>query len=287
MSNPSPVSEADTFKIMFDKLRKNPLERSRLENVHIARGHRYGIAHLGQKHWYQENLNLGNQLKTLSDRRKFRAGLKGDVDFINQLNKLNFEDCLKAGSSEGLKILKRQHPLMTCELKNKLKEVSPIELIKFVNEEKANEIIQIFDKIQSLAHFGQSMLDYFAQDDALEPALAVICQLLRQNENMGAVLKNGHTTFLSLAQTFQSQRSHTDRDCLGEKSRKISRSNYRRQSSGRDMGRTSEWSQPYHRGFCNDFQKTSLCFDRNCVLIHKCERCKSKKHGKAVCPRRS
>ena len=42
------------------------------------------------------------KLKTQSDRRKFRAGLKGNIDFLNQLNMLDFEECLKAGSSDGL-----------------------------------------------------------------------------------------------------------------------------------------------------------------------------------------
>ena len=286
-SNPPSISEADNFKITFDKLRKNPLERSRLEKVHIARGHKYGIAHLGEKNWYQENLNLGNQLKTPSDRRKFRAGLKGDVDFINQMNMFDFEECLKSGNSKGLEILKHEHPLMTCELKNKLKEVSPIELIKFINEEKGNKILHIFDKIVSLAHFGQSMLDYFAHEDALEPALAVVCQILRQNENIGAVLKDRHTTFLGLAQPFQSLRSHTDRDCFGENSRTISRYNYRRKFSDRDTGRRREWREPYHRGFCNNFQKASRCSNINCRLIHKCVRCNSKNHGKSVCSRRN
>ena len=122
---------------------------------------------------------MANKLKSQSDRRKFRAGLKGDVDFINQLNMLDFEECLKAGSSEGLQVLKLQDHLLMSQLKEKLKDVSPIELLKFFNPEKADKIVKIFDNIVSVAHFGQSMLDYFALNDALEPALAVVCQQLR------------------------------------------------------------------------------------------------------------
>ena len=146
---------------------------------------------------------MGSKLKTQTDRRKFRAGLKGDVDFINQLNMLDLEECFKGGSSDCLKALKLQEPVLTSELKKKLKEVPPIELIKFVNEEKEFKILKIFEKIISLAHFSQSMSDYFAHEDALQPALAIVCQVLRQNENTGAILNDRHTTFLGLAQSFQ------------------------------------------------------------------------------------
>ena len=94
-SNPSPVPDADRFKQTYDRLRKNPQDRSRLENIHAARGHRYGIAHLGPKDLYQENPNVAIKLKTQSHRRKFRAGLKGDIDFLNQLNMLDFEQFLR------------------------------------------------------------------------------------------------------------------------------------------------------------------------------------------------
>ena len=75
---------------------------------------------------------------------------------------LDFETCLKAGSSDALVALKRQNPVLKIELKNKLKGISPIELIKLVSEEKADKLIKIFEKIISYAHFSQSMTDYFA-----------------------------------------------------------------------------------------------------------------------------
>ena len=96
------------------------------------------------------------------------------------------------------------------------------------------------------------MLDYFAHVDALEPALALVCQLLRQNENIGAVLKNGHTTFLGLAQPYQELRSRGDRDFVLAQRKIASRSNYRRHSSStsRSAARREERKNPYKRGFC-------------------------------------
>ena len=53
---------------------------------------------------------MAKKLKTLSDSRKFRIGLKADVDFINQLNMLDFEEILENGNSDALKLLKMQIP---------------------------------------------------------------------------------------------------------------------------------------------------------------------------------
>ena len=270
----------------YDRLRQNPPERCRLENIHAARAHRYGFAHLGPKYLYRENTILGSKLKTQADRRKFRAGLKGDIDFLNQLNMLDLEEFFKAGSSDGLEALKLQDPVLTSELKNKLKEVPPLELIKFMNEEKAGKILKIFDKIKSFAHFSQSMSDYFAHHDALEPALAVVCQMLRQNQNIGAILKDRHTTFLGLAQSFQMLKSNMDRDCVGDQRQKATRSTYRRQSSDRETPRTRKRSNPYDQGFCYHFQKYSSCSKRYCVFPHKCAICRSSRHGKADCSRK-
>ena len=74
-----------------------------------------------------------------------------------------------------MKTLKLQDPALTSQLVNTLKDVPPIELIKFINEAKASKLLQIFENIESFAHFSQSMSDYFALDDAIEPALAVVC----------------------------------------------------------------------------------------------------------------
>ena len=62
--NPSVVSDVDKNRLAFDKLVQNPAERSRLENIHAARGHRYGTAHLGPKSWYQNTQNLSLKVKT-------------------------------------------------------------------------------------------------------------------------------------------------------------------------------------------------------------------------------
>ena len=158
-------------------------------------------------------------------------------------------------------------------------------IVKVFNQEKADKIYKFFDNVVSVAHFGQSMLDYFALNDALEPPLAVVCQQLRQTENICAVLKDRHTTFLGLAQSFQSLKSHEDRDYVDQQRKKFSRFNYRPQSSARDAKRRRERSNPYRRGFWIDFQKFSFCSYRNWAFLNKCSHCASKNHGRVDCPR--
>ena len=73
-----------------------------------------------------------------------------------------------------------------------LQDTPLTKLIEFINGQKDVDIQKILSKIVALAHFSQSMTDYFAHDDALEPALAVVCEVLRHNVDSGDFL--GKTT---------------------------------------------------------------------------------------------
>ena len=77
---------SEHLEYVYKKLLGDPLARSRIENLHAARAHKYGHAQFGPKSWYQETLNLAKKWKSQDDRRKFRMGLKGIVYFLNQLN---------------------------------------------------------------------------------------------------------------------------------------------------------------------------------------------------------
>ena len=60
-----------------------------------------------------------------------------------------------------------------------LKEIPLLEILKFIDNEKATKILSALDKIVSLAHVSQSMGNYFARDDSLDPALSIVCEGLR------------------------------------------------------------------------------------------------------------
>ena len=56
------------------------------------------------------------------------------------------------------------------------------------------------------------MADYFARDDALEPALSVVFEVLRSDQDVGAVLEKRSATFMSLALPYDKHWSVEDRD---------------------------------------------------------------------------
>ena len=98
---------------------------------------------------------------------------------MNQLNILDLEKAFTDGEAAGFKLLKMQVPVLPETFCQYLKSVPPLTLIKFINPQKAANIQKLVTKISSLAHFSQSMADFFARDDALEPVLAVVCEILR------------------------------------------------------------------------------------------------------------
>ena len=264
-------SGVEHFEQVYEKLQTDPLARSRLENLHAARAHKYGHAHFGPKSWYKESTSLSKRLKSQADRRKFRAGLKGLIDFLNQLNIMDLEKAFQKGESEGFNLLKmpvQVYPETFCKY---LKNVPPMKLMEFINAEKAADIRKLVSKISSLAHFSQSMADYFAHDDALEPALAAVCEVLRNHEDVGAVLDKRAATFLSLAQPYDKLRSSADHDVKEDpKSKK---------TTERRLSR-SQRKLP-----CFKFQR-GLCRSKNCDFEHECQHCGSRGHGKIDCPKK-
>ena len=258
---PNKDFDDEHFEQVYKKLLKNPLARSQLENIHAARAHKYGYSQFGSKFWYKESKNLARKFKSQTDRRKFRIGLKGLVDFINQLNIIDLEKLLEKGETGGFKLLKMPTPVPPVTFCKYLEKVPPLKLIEFVNPKKAAEIQKIISKISSLAHFSQSMADYFARDDALEPALAVVCEVLRNTEDVGSVLKNRAATFLSLAQPYEKERSSVDHDVNSVK----------RQTKFRNSSM-----------ICFRFQR-GTCSSNSCFYYHMCKICGSRSHGADDC----
>ena len=113
-----------------------------------------------------------------------------------------------------------------------------------------------------MAHFSQSMTDYFARDDALEPALAVICEVLRDSDDIGGLMDKKAASFLSLAQPYEKERSAEDHDMTSQKK----------------VFKTANQKPP-----CFSFQK-GVCYFKNCHYKHECSKCGSGRHGANKCP---
>ena len=252
----------DHFEQIYNKLLNDPVARSQLENLHAARAFKYGYAQFGPKFWYKETKNIAHKFKAQADRRKFRMGLKGLVDFINQLNIMDLEKIFDKGEPEGFKLLKIPTPVSPETFCKYLEHVPPLKLIEFVNQKKAKNIRKAIKKISSLAHFSQSMTDYFARDDALEPALAVICEVLRDSDDIGGLMDKKAAAFLSLAQPYEKERSAEDHDMTSRK---------------------KVFKTVNQKPACFNFQK-GLCYFKNCHYKHECTKCGSGSHGANKCP---
>ena len=113
------------FEYIYDKLLRDPLARARIENLHAARAHKYGHAQFGPKHWYRDSLNMAKKWKSQNDRRKFRIGLKGLIDFLNQLMMIDCKKLLNSGVSRGFKPLKIPVPIFPETLCDYLKDAPP------------------------------------------------------------------------------------------------------------------------------------------------------------------
>ena len=69
VSNSSASFDAEHFEQIFQKLQKDPLARTRLENLHAARAHKYGHAHFGPKSLYKESTNVAKKFKSQAERQ--------------------------------------------------------------------------------------------------------------------------------------------------------------------------------------------------------------------------
>ena len=160
-----------------------------------------------------------------------------------------------------------------------LTEIPLLDILKLIDTEKAQKIFNTIDKIVALAHVSQSMGNYFARDDSLEPALSTVCQGLRGDSDFGQILRVRGGTFQSLASGFNHLKSPGDRDLSG--------STRTTRGRGFDGGnsRTSQ-RQPRSGNYCWAFQRGGQCSRRRtCRFQHRCMTCGNRNHGSSNCSR--
>ena len=256
---------------IFKKLLNNPAARSNLSSIHAARAHKYGLVQFGPKNWYKESVNISKKLTAQEDRRKFRQGLKCDVDFLNHLNLHDLMKSLLDGEQKIDELPKTVKEKLVDRFEC-LNKVPIIDTLKLINADKAKKLVSSVEKIVALTHVSQSMGSYFARDDALDPALSTVCQALRGNTDFEFILKKRGGTFQSLAAAFYHLKSNEDRDLTGST----------------PPSSQGQYSYPRSRfrplsGTCWYFQKHGRCSRRDCKFTHKCARCGKKSHGETTC----
>ena len=242
-----------------------------MASIHAARAHKYGHIQCGPKSWYKESNNISKKLISQEDRRKFRQGPKCDIDFVNQLNMHDLMKNLLDGKREVTSLPKtvkvKLGNIFEC-----LNDIPLIDLLNIINKERAQKICTSIDKIVALAHVSQSMGNYFARDDSLDPALSIVCQGLRGNINFEHILRSRGATFQSLAAAYWHLKSEIDHDVTGS-TQTSDRGSY---SKRRSIKSKQKRTPSYGKRPCWYFQRAGRCSRQDCGFAHRCKRCDSR-----------
>ena len=161
---------------MLSKLTKNPNLRKSLASINTARSSKYGSKAFGKNTWYSENFDVVKGLRTNAERRKFRFGLKSNVDFLIELDLANLKNCL---------VTKNVPQTANYVDSSSLSDTSFLNLMRSMNEAKTQELCNIISRIESNLTFTQSLSEHLANDDMLEPALMVVSDALRHSPDLG------------------------------------------------------------------------------------------------------
>ena len=264
------TSVEERGRIMFSKLSKYPTLRKSLKAINTARSYKYGSKTLGKNTWYSENFDVVKGLHSNRERRKFRFGLKSNVDFLLELDLANLKNCL---------LDKSVTQATTYAGTSSLSDGSLLSLMQKVNQAKTLELCGIINRLESNLKFTQSLSEHLANDDMLEPALLVVSDALRHSPDLGKGLWGRSVAANALL--YRHRASSRDHEF------KSGRTTSPHRPTSRISARKQKFSFEnfkYPKGSCFRFQETGKCDKSNCTFDHSCCKCFSKNHGKESCP---
>ena len=252
-------------RLSLANLRENKRARNNLAALHAARTCLFGSRQLGDRKWYTDKPGIASRLKTQTQRRQFRLGLIANLAFFNKLNINDLQSLIHSGDPSGLASLSATTPTTIPALRSIAALASPYDLLRIMAPEKAAVVESTLRQISALADYVQSVCGYLAGNEALEPAHAVICKLLRTGANFERAVSTNpiHVAATALAPLCR----HPDVDGV-----------LRKKSSSTPNRR----ARNVPRGYCFDFQR-GVCSRTPCSYKHLCENCQSPGHGRQSC----
>ena len=167
-----------------------------------ARAFNFGSRALGNKKWFKENFDTQEGLKSNKERRQFSFGLKSNVDFLIQLDLWNLKALLQNNTftPQGL----------THAPPQSLSDGSFLSMMHTMDAQRCTALCTLLTRINDNLDFSQSLSEYFATDDMLEPALMLIAESLRRAPNLKNNLHGG--SFASNAMVYRHRASPRDHD---------------------------------------------------------------------------
>lgn len=276
------ASDEERGRLMLAKLTEYPILRKSLQSINTARAYKYGSKSFGERGWYTENFDVVKNLHSNMDRRKFRFGLKSNIDFLIQLDLENLKSCLIDKSLD-----QNFHHV---DQAASLSDGSFLSLMQQMNLSKAQKFCRILKRMESNLNFTQSLSEHFANDEMLEPALMVVSDVLRQSPDLGEGLWGRSVAANALL--YRHRASPRDREFKSEISNpRTTQFSLRPQTRpqkrnfiGYRPPNPSYTKPKYPIGSCFRFQSTGRCDIRGCTYDHACCKCFSKTHGKDFCP---
>ena len=254
-------------RLSLANLRENKRARNNLAALNAARTCLFGARQLGSRKWYKDTPGIALRLKTQAQRRQFRLGLIANLAFYNKLNISDLRSVFCSGDSSGLASVSATTPMSIPALRSVTAATSPYDVLRVIAPEKAGLLEVTLRQISALADYVQSLCGYMAANEALEPAHAVICKLLRTGADFEAAVTSSpiHVAAAAMAPLC----SHPDVDGVLQK--KPAATLARRRPL-----------QFFQRGYCFSFQN-GACTNRSCRYRHLCSRCQAPGHGMRAC----
>ena len=252
-------------RLSLANLRENKRARNNVAALHAARTCLFGARQLGNRKWYADRQGIASRLKTQMHRRQFRLGLIANLAFYNKLNICDLLSLLQSGDPSSLACLNATTPTTISALRSIPSRASPYDLLRVIAPERAELINSTVHQISALADYVQSLCGYLACNEALEPAHAVICKLLRT----GGDFKREAT----------SNPIHVAAAAIAPLCPQPDIDGVLRKKSSAPPARQSK---NYPQGYCFRFQHGKCTFP-SCMYKHRCANCHSSKHGKSAC----
>ena len=271
--NRSPT-EVEIGRVLYSKLQKYPHLRQALSYVNAARAFKYGSRAYGQKKWYTEDFNISRGLKSNKSRRQFRFGLKSNVEFLIQLDLENLRSCILDPTFE----LNKNQSSPTVPL---LSDGSFFDLMNKMNEKRCTKFCKIMNRLHGNLHFSQSLNEYFATDDMLEPPLLLVAEAIRNGPNLGTFLRGGSVAAASMM--YRHRASPSDHDWGSSPKTSVKKETFSPRNSSPSSFRKQHQIYKYKVGYCFQFQNTGSCETTECQYMHKCSKCKESTHGEDTC----
>ena len=274
LDNPHP----DTYdgQCVYAKLQKNPNLRKSLASLNTARAYLYGSRAFGLKSWYKESFDVFRGLRSNAERRKFRFGLKSNIDFLIQLDVQNLKTCLLDKNFEPENALHNPPS-------RGLSDGSFLDTLQNVNALRCSKMCNILNRISDNLNFTQSLSEYFANDDMLEPALMFVTEALRKGPNLQISLHGGSVASNAMIYRHRASPRDHDKSNTARTSPSTPPKELRRQKSQQNSFRGQN-SRKFKFGFCFKFQHDNVCKDSDCPYKHICDICDSTEHGNRSCP---